>query len=236
MPAVMEQELDGQDFKRALVTAKAQMEEHIDEVNSLNVFPVPDGDTGINMFMTMASAVKAVEKSEDLSVAVIAASAARGALMGARGNSGIILSQILRGMADSMKEKKTISSRDLAQALHSASEKAYKTVREPVEGTILTAIRAASEAASEAAGKGASFSRTVASVVSRVRTTVKKTPDMLPVLKEAGVVDAGAKGLYYFFKGMENAICRKPAQPGFGKTAHASKDDSPSAIKEILLP
>ncbi len=237
MPVTIEQELDGQDLKRALVTAKAQLERHIDEVNSLNVFPVPDGDTGTNMFMTMASAVKAIEETEDTSVAIVSASAAKGALMGARGNSGVILSQILRGMADSMKEKETLSSRDLAQALRAASEKAYKTVSEPVEGTILTAIRAASEAASAAASKGASFSRTVASVVSRVRTTVKKTPDMLPVLKEAGVVDAGAKGLYYFFKGMENAICRKePARPRPQKTAHARRNDSLSAMKETLLP
>jgi hypothetical protein len=232
----MERELDGQDFKRALIAAKLQLEQHMEEINSLNVFPVPDGDTGLNMFLTMEAAVEAVIDKEDTSVATIATSAGKGALMGARGNSGIILSQILRGMADGIGERKTLSASALAGALHSASEKAYKTVREPVEGTILTAIRAASEAASEAAGKGASFSRTVASIVSRVRTTVKKTPDMLPLLKETGVVDAGAKGLYYFFRGMENAICRNPAPPRSGKTAHASKNASPSAIKETFLP
>jgi Predicted kinase related to dihydroxyacetone kinase len=138
MPATMERELDGQDFKRALIAAKLQLEQHMDEINSLNVFPVPDGDTGLNMFLTMEAAVEAVIDKKDTSVATIATEAGKGALMGARGNSGIILSQILRGMADSMKEKETLSSRDLAQALRAASEKAYKTVREPVEGTILT--------------------------------------------------------------------------------------------------
>ena len=209
---VMERELDGQDLKRAFEAAKVQLEQHIDEVNALNVFPVPDGDTGINMFLTMKSAVEAMEKSEDTSAAAISASAARGALLGARGNSGVILSQILRGIAKGIEERKSFSSRDLANALHIASEQAYKVVANPVEGTILTVIREASEAASKTAERSTSFAHTMMSVVSRAKRTVARTPEMLPVLKEAGVVDAGAKGLYYVFEGMKDSICRKPAR------------------------
>jgi len=206
---VKEKELDGQDLKRMLESAKLCLEQHIDEVNALNVFPVPDGDTGINMFLTMESAVEAVNKLENASATAVADSAARGALFGARGNSGVILSQILRGMAKGIQERKSFSTLDFANALHIASEEAYKVVAEPVEGTILTAIREASEAASRAAERGVSFAHTVTSVVSRVNKTVEQTPEMLPVLKEAGVVDAGAKGLYYVFEGMKESICRK---------------------------
>ena len=206
---VTERELDGQDLKRALEAAKAQLEQHIDEVNSLNVFPVPDGDTGINMFLTMESAVEAAEKAQDTSAAAIAASAARGALLGARGNSGVILSQILKGIARGIGQRKSFSSLDFANALYIASEEAYKVVANPVEGTILTVIKEASKAASETAERDTSFAHTMMSVVSRAKVTVKRTPEMLPVLKEAGVVDAGAKGLYYVFKGMKDSICRK---------------------------
>jgi len=143
------------------------------------------------------------------SATAVADSAARGALFGARGNSGVILSQILRGIAKGIQERKSFSTMDFANALHIASEEAYKVVAEPVEGTILTAIREASEAASRAAERGVSFAHTITSVVSRTKKTVEKTPEMLPLLKEAGVVDAGAKGLYYVFEGMKDSICRK---------------------------
>ena len=206
---VKEKELDGQDLKRMLESAKLCLEQHIDEVNALNVFPVPDGDTGMNMFLTMESAVEAVNKLGNASATAVADSAARGALFGARGNSGVILSQILRGMAKGIQERKSFSTLDFANALHIASEEAYKVVAEPVEGTILTAIREASEAASRAAERGVNFAHTVTSVVSRVNKTVEQTPEMLPVLKEAGVVDAGAKGLYYVFEGMKESVCRK---------------------------
>ena len=206
---VKEKELDGQDLKRMLESAKLCLEQHIDEVNALNVFPVPDGDTGINMFLTMESAVEAVNKLGNASATAVADSAARGALFGARGNSGVILSQILRGIAKGIQERKSFSTLDFANALHIASEEAYKVVAEPVEGTILTAIREASEAASRAAERGVSFAHTVTSVVSRINKTVEQTPEMLPLLKEAGVVDAGAKGLYYVFEGMKESICRK---------------------------
>ena len=201
--------LSGQDLKRALEKSKLYLEKHIDEVNALNVFPVPDGDTGINMYLTMESAVEAMDNSKDTSAAAVSSAAARGALMGARGNSGIILSQILGGIAKGLEDKYTFSFRDFASALQIASEQAYRVVANPVEGTILTVIREASEAASRTAKRGDSFTRAIGSVVSQAKRTVKRTPELLPVLKEAGVVDAGGKGLYYVFKGMESAICKK---------------------------
>jgi len=210
MIPVTEVELDGRDLKKALEGAKLHIERHIDEVNSLNVFPVPDGDTGINMFLTMKSATEAIEGAGS-SAGLVATSAAKGALLGARGNSGIILSQILRGIAKGLEGRETFSFTDFAHALNIGSEQAYKVVEKPVEGTILTVIREASTEASRVAEKKTSFARAISAVVLRARETVKRTPEMLPVLKEAGVVDAGAKGLYYFFKGMESAICRKPA-------------------------
>jgi len=229
MPTETERDLDGQDLKRALKAAKAQLEEHVDEVNALNIFPVPDGDTGINMFLTMKSAVEAMEKSQDSSVAAISAAAAKGALLGARGNSGVILSQILRGMAKGIEESKMVSSHDLANALHLASDQAYKVVANPVEGTILTVIKEASQAASSTAERGANFTHTMISVALQAKKTVAETPEMLPVLKEAGVVDAGAKGLYYFFEGMKDSICkRKPSR----RPASKSSSEIPTPQEE----
>jgi DAK2 domain fusion protein YloV len=211
MTPVMEVALNGRDLRKALEGARLHIERHVDEVNALNVFPVPDGDTGINMLLTMKSAIEAMDKASS-SVAVVAASAARGALLGARGYSGVILSQILRGIAKGLEGRETFSFADFACALRIASEEAYKAIEKPVEGTILTVIKEASEEASRVAGKKTSFVRAIGAVVFRTGETVRKTPDMLPVLREAGVVDAGAKGLYYFFRGMESAICRKPAR------------------------
>ncbi|MCD6567687.1 MAG: DAK2 domain-containing protein [Dehalococcoidia bacterium] len=215
MAAVAEVELDGKDLKEALEGAELYIEQHVDEVNKLNIFPVPDGDTGVNMFLTIRAAVEEAEKAGP-SAGEVAASAARGALLGARGNSGVILSQIMRGAAKGLEGREAFSFADFARALHIASEQAYKSVEKPVEGTILTVIREVSEEAAEVATKKTSFVRAINKVVSKAGKTVKKTPEMLPVLKEAGVVDAGAKGLYYFFKGMESSICRKSgtARPG----------------------
>ncbi len=207
MTAVMEASMNGQDLKDALEGAKLYIEQHVDELNKLNIFPVPDGDTGVNMFLTISSAVEEVKKA-GFSAGEVAALAARGALLGARGNSGVILSQIMKGVAKGLEGREVFSFADFAHALHFASEQAYKVVDKPVEGTILTVIREVSEEATKVAEKKTGFVRAINSVVLKAGRTVKKTPDMLPVLKEAGVVDAGAKGLYYFFKGMESSICR----------------------------
>jgi len=230
MATAAEVELNGQDLKKAFKEAGAYIEQHVDEVNALNVFPVPDGDTGVNMFLTMKSAIEAAEKADPSSAGIVAASAARGAILGARGNSGVILSQIMKGLAKGLEGKKTFSFTDFAHSLYIASEQAYKVVEKPVEGTILTVIKEVSEEASRIAERKTGFARAITAVVLRARKTVKETPELLPILKEAGVVDAGAKGLYYFFKGMENAICR--TKSSHNRSTRKTQATAPPARKE----
>ena len=200
---------DGQILKEALKSAEVLLETRIEEINSLNVYPVPDGDTGINMYLTLQSATEAVKDLSTTSAAEVSSKAAMGALLGARGNSGVILSQILRGLAKGLEMKNNFSVFDFAQALHHASETAYKSLEAPVEGTILTVIREASEMAMQQAKRGADLKQTLAAVVSQAKSTVIRTPEMLPVLKAAGVVDAGGKGLFYIFLGMQNNVSLK---------------------------
>jgi DAK2 domain fusion protein YloV len=171
-------------------------------VNDLNVFPVPDGDTGTNMLLTMRAAYKRIADYGENHVGEVAQEISQGALMGARGNSGVILSQIWRGLAKSLKDKEVIHAADLADALTEATETAYKGVMRPVEGTILTVIREGAEEAQDAAGKSRDLRFMLARVLERSQQALARTPDLLPVLKEAGVVDAGGQGLVYIFEGM----------------------------------
>ncbi len=215
-----ETQYDGQALKQALKSAEVLLEKRIEEINSLNVFPVPDGDTGINMYLTLQSATSAVENLDTKSAAEISAKAAHGALLGARGNSGVILSQILQGLAVGMATKEHFSAADFAQCLQHASDSAYKALAQPVEGTILTVIREASEAAIKQVENGANLQQTISAIATQAKETVKKTPDLLPQLKEAGVVDAGGKGLFYFFVGMKEFFCQKFAQYKKFETNH----------------
>lgn len=207
-----EKKHDGQTLKQALKSAEILLEKRIEELNTLNVFPVPDGDTGINMYLTLQAATAAVENLSTTSAAEISAKTARGALIGARGNSGVILSQILRGIAMGMEKKERFSTIDFAQAFRHASDTAYKAIAKPVEGTILTVIREASEVAMQQVERGANLKQTMAAIVSQARKTVRRTPELLPQLKEAGVVDAGGKGLLYIFLGMRNVTSRQMTQ------------------------
>jgi uncharacterized protein len=200
---------DGKTLKAALQGAERCLETHIDEINTLNVFPVPDGDTGINMFLTIQAANKGWENVSTNSASAVSAAAARGALLGACGNSGVILSQILRGMAKGFEAKEHFTCEHFAEALSTASDMARTSVMNPVEGTIITVCREASEMASKMAKRGASLKQTMNAIVSQAKKSVKKTPDLLPILKEAGVVDAGAKGLFYIFQGMSNYISKR---------------------------
>ncbi len=204
-----ERQYDGQTLKSALESAEKLLEKRIDELNALNVFPVPDGDTGINMYLTLQSATEAVKDISTTSAAEVSAKIARGALLGARGNSGVILSQILRGIAMAMEMKERFSAIDFAQAIRRASEMAYRAIAKPVEGTILTVVREASEAAIQQAERGANLKQTMMAIASQARDTVMRTPELLPKLKEAGVVDAGGKGLLYVFMGMKNFTSRR---------------------------
>jgi len=203
---------DGGILKAALQSAEQQLEAHIEELNMLNVFPVPDGDTGINMFITIQSANKAVAQLTTNSAATISAAAARGALLGASGNSGVILSQILRGIAKGMELKDRFTSLHFAQCLKMAADMANRAVTNPVEGTIITVSREASEMAMRMAERGASLKQTMKAAASQAKKTVKKTPELLPQLKEAGVVDAGGKGLFYVFLGMSDHVSKRVAR------------------------
>lgn len=192
----------GQSMKRALFAARQWLEKHAAAVNALNVFPVPDGDTGTNMLLTMNSALAEIERSPEESVSAIAHAVAHGALMGARGNSGVILSQIFRGFARSLDGSVDLSAQDFALAAQEACDTAYQGVVKPVEGTILTVAREAARAAREAAQDTENLDQVLSRVLEAAEHANALTPELLPVLKEAGVVDAGGQGLVYILAGI----------------------------------
>jgi uncharacterized protein len=193
---------DGQDLKKAIVAAAAWLEEHRERINALNVFPVPDGDTGSNMSATMKSAIRTIATSNEQSAGAIAARVAHDALLGARGNSGVILSQTLRGLAQGLDKKTTFTAADLANAFQQAERLAYRAVIKPVEGTILTVVRDSAEAAQKSAEHGDDLVQLLQAVVYAARQSVARTPDLLPTLKQAGVVDAGGQGFCTLLEGM----------------------------------
>lgn len=193
---------DGQDLKKALLAGAAWLEEHREAINALNVFPVPDGDTGSNMSKTMQAAVKGIEGSTETSAGVIASKLAHGALLGARGNSGVILSQILRGLALGLDKKATFTALDLAAAMQEAQRLAYRAVIKPVEGTILTVVRETAEAAQVSAQRGDDLIGLLQEMVSAARQSVARTPELLPTLKQAGVVDSGGQGFCALLEGI----------------------------------
>jgi len=193
----------GHSLRQAVQTAAHWLEAHAEFVNGLNVYPVPDGDTGTNMHLTVRAALEEMSHVEDDSVGAIAQALAHGALMGARGNSGVILSQILRGIARALDKKETFDARDLAEALKEGAATAYKGVLRPVEGTMLTVIREAAEAGAKAAAEeGAGLESVVENATQEAERSLARTPSLLPVLKEAGVVDAGGQGLVFLLQGI----------------------------------
>ncbi len=188
---------DGPAFLAALQQATARLQLHVDEVNALNVFPVPDGDTGTNMLATLQAAVEeaSAAAATDDSLASVAAAAGTGALMGARGNSGVILSQFFRGIAEELKDKTTVDGRELARALERGRKAAFAAVAKPVEGTILSVAREAAAAATRAARRTTDVEPVLAAAVEEAGAAVERTPSQLAVLRQAGVVDAGGRGL-----------------------------------------
>ena len=193
---------DGQDLKKALLAGAAWLEEHREAINALNVFPVPDGDTGSNMSATMQAAMQGIVDSNETSAGAVAAKVAHSALMGARGNSGVILSQTFRGIAQSLDKKQTFGASDLADALQEASHLAYRAVIKPVEGTILTVVRESAEAARKSAERDDDLVGLMQEVVIAARLSVARTPDLLPTLKQAGVVDSGGQGFCTILEGI----------------------------------
>jgi DAK2 domain fusion protein YloV len=197
--------LDGEDFRTLFRAGSSWLELHHRSVNALNVFPVPDGDTGTNMLLTMQSALDEIETVETPGAAAVVKAAAHGALMGARGNSGVILSQILRGIAQGLTGEDLVDAAELVVAFAEGSHTAYRGVVRPVEGTILTVIREVSEALQQAGN--VRDLRTLFDVITQVAAdSVERTPTLLAVLAEAGVVDAGGQGLHLLLEGMHRAL------------------------------
>lgn len=210
------QTINGHDFYNMVVNASNRLLEESEYVNSLNVFPVPDGDTGTNMSATFKAAVKEIEGLNTESIGEASKKLAKGALMGARGNSGVILSQILRGISKGLEGKTSVDAVELAIAFKEGSNSAYKAVMRPTEGTILSVIRAAAEAAIDTDVKDIIDLMDV--VIKAAKEMLDKTPELLPALKKAKVVDSGGMGLYIILKGMHEAL----------------KDDIKAEIKDIM--
>lgn len=210
--------ITGQELREMYVYATAWLEKNAPDIDNLNVFPVPDGDTGTNMLLTMRSSVEEAYRAPDHSASGIAQALAKGALLGARGNSGVILSQIFRGMAEDMTDKAKITGADMARALEKASKTAYKGLSNPTEGTILTVIREASTAAlKKSAGNSKDLTTVMETTVNTARESVANTPMLLPVLKEAGVVDAGGQGLFTILEGALQYLKGETEQMQFKK-------------------
>jgi DAK2 domain fusion protein YloV len=214
------QHCDGAGLLDAMRSAVANLELHVDEINALNVFPVPDGDTGTNMLATVRAALDEGEAvGRGAPADRIAAVVSHGALMGARGNSGVITSQILRGLAEGLAGKKRFTGLDFAHALALGTKTAYAAVTKPVEGTILTVIREASVGAVEAAEKDDAMTSVLTATVDAARKAVAKTPSLLPILRQAGVVDAGGEGLFRLFEGALLSMRGRPVRSTAGVLA-----------------
>ena len=193
---------DGQTLKEMFTSGTAWLEKSVPDINAINVFPIPDGDTGTNMLLTMQSALAEIHQASDSDVSSVVKSMAYGALMGARGNSGVILSQFWHGLAKGLEGKTHFNGIDLAKALAEASKVAYEGIIHPVEGTILTVLKDAAKAADEAANNNPdSLVSVLEATVKAAEDSVARTPSLLPVLREAGVVDAGGQGLYVLLDG-----------------------------------
>ena len=198
--------IDATTLKGMYISAANNLYNHYPEIDQLNVFPVPDGDTGMNMNLTVTSGAKEIQNREFDDLHAVASNFSRGLLMGARGNSGVITSQIFRGFAQGCEGKKTLNAIDLAKALVSGKEVAYKAVMKPVEGTILTVIRESSAALKEFVKKGTTIEEAFDYFLEQAKKSLEHTPELLPVLKEVGVVDSGGAGLVRIIEGMNSAV------------------------------
>ena len=206
-------------FREMFVSGANNLQNSKDLVDKLNVFPVPDGDTGTNMSLTISYAMKELEKVGEDDITKIAKALSKGSLMGARGNSGVILSQIIRGIGKSVEGKDKLSTVDLAKALKGGSDTAYKAVIKPVEGTILTVIRETAEYAVKLAKRENNIEKFLGKVVREANVSLENTPNLLKNLKDAGVVDSGGKGLTLILEGFYLAIVGKSVVPATAEKA-----------------
>lgn len=226
--------IDGRVLRKLSAAGLTWLRTNQQVVNSLNVFPVPDGDTGTNMVLTMQAAMDETKNMSDSAVGAVAHAIAHGALMGARGNSGVILSQLWRGFARALDEREVMDAAALAQALEEARETAYKGVVRPVEGTILTVSTDVAAAAREAQQQGVESTYEILEhIVHAAEESVERTPELLPVLKEAGVVDSGGKGLFYIFEGMLRSIHKLPLDQALTSVLPLSALDLDNAMEAI---
>ena len=220
----MIQYIEGKMLRDMFVSGANNLQNHKELVDKLNVFPVPDGDTGTNMSLTISYAMKELAKVENDSITEIGKSLSKGSLMGARGNSGVILSQIIRGFSKSIEGKEQISTEDLAKAFKNGSATAYKAVIKPIEGTILTVVRESGEYAIKAAKKEKDLLKFLEMVIDEANKSLERTPELLKNLKEAGVVDSGGKGLVLIYEGMYEALKGNPIK---------AKDLNDSNVSEV---
>ena len=226
---------NGQDLREMFAEATTWLEKSASDIDALNVFPVPDGDTGTNMLLTMRSSIEEAYRAPDQSASAVARAMAKGALMGARGNSGVILSQIWRGLAQGLAEKESFTGSDLASALAQASTMAYKGLSNPVEGTILTVVREAALTAQAQASSGDDDLKSVLeATVNAAGESVAKTPTLLPVLREAGVVDAGGQGLYTLLEGALRYLRGEKEQMQFRKPQIIVSDIPATRLPQVM--
>ncbi|WP_134684497.1 DAK2 domain-containing protein [Brevibacillus migulae] len=198
--------LDGTLFSQMVYLGAQKLKSNVKVVDALNVFPVPDGDTGTNMNLTLTSGVDELSRRESVNIGESAAALAKGLLMGARGNSGVILSQLFRGFSKSVNGKDSIHARQFADALKAGVDSAYQAVMKPVEGTILTVAREAADMAVRTAKSTDDVVRVMEKTYEQAKAALLKTPDLLPVLKEVGVVDSGGQGLLFIYEGFLRAL------------------------------
>jgi uncharacterized protein len=224
--------LDGRLFAEMVFQGAAHLSNNAKAVDALNVFPVPDGDTGTNMNLSMTSGAKEVKNNISDHIGKVGNALAKGLLMGARGNSGVILSQLFRGFAKAVEAKKEINSAEFAAALEAGVTTAYKAVMKPVEGTILTVAKDAAKRAVEVAKKEQDIAIVMEEVVKEAKASLQRTPELLPVLKEVGVVDSGGQGLVYVYEGFlsalkgENVADRKPVEVSMQELINAEHHKS----------
>jgi DAK2 domain fusion protein YloV len=194
-------QIDGQLFRKMIRTGSHSLTQQVETINALNVFPVPDGDTGTNMNMTYVSGVQEMDRRGELPLGQSADALSKGLLMGARGNSGVILSQLFRGFAKGVNGLTEVNAKQFADALQNGVQTAYQAVVKPVEGTILTVSKEAAKEAVEFAKKSADLTELMSAVLAKAKESLAKTPDLLPVLKKVGVVDSGGQGLVVIYEG-----------------------------------
>ncbi len=227
--------IDGQSLKRLVEAGMIWLRTNQQIVNALNVFPVPDGDTGTNMLLTMQSAYNEIKDAGEKHLGKMAGMVAKGALMGARGNSGVILSQLWRGFARSVQDHEALDAATLVRAFAEARDTAYKGVVKPVEGTILTVARGIAEGTET--GLGSDAKRDAIDIleiaVKAADETVRQTPELLPILKQAGVVDAGGKGLYFILEGMLRHVHGEPLDVPLASVQPLSAMNLESAMQEV---